>query len=57
MEGHVFTSTKTEDECDDETGNRDADVEAGEDEIRILPPPRGVATLEEELEEPSDVYA
>jgi hypothetical protein len=57
MEGHVFTSTKAEDKCNDETGNRNADVEAGENEIRILAPPRGVATPEEELEEPSDVYA
>lgn len=56
-EGRVFTGTKAEDECDDETGNRNADVEAGEDEVRILAPPRGVATLEVELEEPSDVDA
>ena len=51
----VFTSPKAKDERDDETGNRNADLQAGEDQVRVLAPPGGIATLEVELEEPSDV--
>ena len=54
-EGRVFPSAKAEDQCDDETGNRDANAETCEDEIGILSPPRGVPTLEVELEEPCNV--